>query len=49
MDANLNLNVNVTQNFIDYAFYPWVKERWAAGFGLGLRWMDFSTTLAWED
>lgn len=34
MDAILNLIVSLTQSFIDYAFYPWVKERWAAGFDL---------------
>ena len=48
VDATLDLDFDITQYFIDYAFYPWVKERWAAGFGLGFRWMDFSTTLAWE-
>ncbi len=48
VDATLDLEFDITQYFIDYAFYPWVKERWAAGFGLGFRWMDFSTTLAWE-
>ncbi len=40
VDATLGLDVGITQTFVDYAFYPWVKERWAAGFGLGLRWMD---------
>ena len=34
VDATLGLDVGITQTFIDYAFYPWVKERWAAGFGL---------------
>jgi len=48
VDATLNLDFNVTQFFVDYAYYPWVKERWAAGFGLGFRWMDLKTTLAWE-
>jgi hypothetical protein len=48
VDATLNLDFDVTQSFVDYAFYPWVKERWAAGFGLGFRWIDLSTTLAWE-
>ena len=48
VDATLSLDVNITQYFVDYAFYPWVKERWAAGFGLGFRWMDFGTTLAWQ-
>ncbi len=48
VDATLNLDFDITQTFIDYAYYPWVKEEWAAGFGLGFRWMDFTTTLAWE-
>jgi hypothetical protein len=48
VDATLGLDFDVTQYFVDYAFYPWVKEAWAAGFGLGFRWMDLSTTLAWE-
>jgi hypothetical protein len=48
VDATLSLDFDVTQYFVDYAFYPWVKENWAAGFGLGFRWMDLSTTLAWE-
>ena len=43
IDATLDLDFDITQTFIDYAFYPWVKERWAAGFGLGFRWMDFTT------
>ena len=42
VDATLGLDVDITQTFVDYAFYPWVKERWAAGFGLGFRWMDLS-------
>lgn len=48
IDANINLAFETTQLFIDYTFYPWVKERWAVGFGLGLRWLDLSTTLAWK-
>ena len=48
VDADITLAFDVTQVFIDYTFYPWVKERWALGFGLGLRWMDLSTTLAWR-
>lgn len=47
IDANISLAFDVTQFFIDYTYYPWVKERWALGFGIGLRWMDLSTTLAW--
>ncbi len=48
VSADISLTFDVTQIFVDYTFYPWVKERWAAGFGLGFRWMDLSTTLAWS-
>ena len=48
IDANVTLGFDITQAFIDYAYYPWVKERWAAGFGLGLRWMDLQVTLAYR-
>jgi len=49
IDADVTLAFDITQAFIDYAYYPWVKEKWAAGFGLGLRWMDFQVTLAFQD
>ena len=48
IDAQINLGFDITQTFVDYAFYPWVKERWAAGFGLGFRWMDLKATLEWR-
>ncbi len=48
VDADVSLTFDLTQFFIDYTFYPWVKERWALGFGIGLRWMDISTSLAWD-
>ena len=48
IDANITLGFDITQAFIDYAYYPWVKELWAAGFGLGLRWMDVQATLAYR-
>ena len=48
VDANISLDFATTQFFIDYTYYPWVKERWALGFGIGLRWLDLSTTLAWR-
>ncbi len=48
VSADISLTFDVTQFFVDYTFYPWVKERWAAGFGLGFRWMDLSATLAWN-
>lgn len=48
IDADITLSFDVTQLFIDYTYYPWVKDRWALGIGLGLRWMDIKTTLAWR-
>ncbi len=48
VNADIRLAFDVTQIFIDYTYYPWVKERWAAGFGLGLRFMDLTTTLTWR-
>jgi len=48
VEAGVTLGFDVTQTFIDYAYFPWVKERWAGGFGLGVRWMDIAATLAWE-
>ncbi len=49
IDANIALGFDITQTFLDYTYYPWVKDRWAAGFGIGLRVMDFSATLAWSE
>jgi len=49
IDADITLGFDITQAFIDYAYYPWVKDRWAAGFGLGLRWMDIGATLSYQD
>ena len=47
IEADIGVGFDIEQYFIDYTFYPWVKERWAAGFGLGLRQMDFQATLTW--
>ena len=47
IDAQISLGFDVTQYFVDWTYYPWVKERWAAGFGLGLRVLELSATLAW--
>jgi hypothetical protein len=48
INADISLGFDITQSFIDYAYYPWVKDRWAAGFGLGLRWMDLQATLSYR-
>ena len=49
INADIRLAFENTQAFIDYTYFPWVKDRWAAGFGLGFRVMDISATLAWEE
>ncbi len=43
IDADLGLAFEVETWALDYTYYPWVKESWAAGFGLGLRIMDITT------
>lgn len=48
INADITLNFDTMQLFVDYSFYPWVKERWALGFGLGFRWLDLTSTLAWR-
>ena len=48
IDADVTLGFDITQAFIDYTYYPWVKEKWAFGFGLGFRWMDMQATLAYR-
>ncbi|MGD8440431.1 MAG: hypothetical protein PVG53_07830 [Holophagae bacterium] len=48
IDADIRLGFDIEQYFVDYTYYPWVKERWAAGFGLGIRVMDVSATLSWN-
>jgi len=49
IDAGITLAFDLTQYFVDYTYYPWVKEKWAAGFGLGIRWMDLYAELRWEE
>ena len=49
VDASITLAFDITQYFIDYTYYPWVKEKWAAGFGLGIRWLDLKADLQWEE
>lgn len=45
IESQVSLDFQVEQIFIDYTYYPWVKEQWAAGFGLGFRWMDLLAAL----
>jgi hypothetical protein len=48
IDADVTLAFDTDQFFLDYTYYPWVKERWAAGFGIGLRVIDVATQLDWR-
>ncbi len=49
LDARLSLGFDITQTFVDYTYFPWVKDRWAAGFGLGIRVMNIAVTLEWNE
>lgn len=49
IEAHISLGFDITQTFIDYTYFPWVKDRWAAGFGLGIRVMDVAASLQWEE
>ena len=49
VEADISLGFDVTQYYVDYAYFPWVKESWAAGFGLGVRVIELSATLAWTE
>jgi len=48
INSNLRLSFETEQFFVDYTYYPWVKERWAAGFGLGFRIIGLTTVLSWQ-
>ena len=45
IDAHVTLGFDIRTLSIDYTYFPWVKEQWAAGIGLGFRVMDLATTL----
>jgi hypothetical protein len=48
IDSDIRLAFDVTQYSVDWTYYPWVRERWAAGFGLGLRVLEISAELTWS-
>ena len=48
VDANIDLIYNYETYAVDYTYYPWIKERWAAGFGLGLRTLTILASLTVE-
>ena len=43
VDANLGLAFEVETWAVDYTYYPWIRDRWAGGFGFGLRIMEITT------
>jgi len=49
IEANLGIAFDITTYAIDYTYYPWIKERWAGGFGLGFRVLDVTAVLKVEE
>jgi len=48
IEADITLDFDIRTLAVDYTYYPWIKERWAGGFGLGFRVMDLATVLTVE-
>ncbi len=49
IEANIGLAFDITTYTIDYTYYPWIKERWAGGFGIGFRVLNITTVLEVEE
>jgi hypothetical protein len=49
VEADVTLDFDIRTLAVDYTYYPWVKERWAGGIGLGIRVMDLRTILTVEN
>jgi hypothetical protein len=49
IEANIGLAFDITTYAVDYTYYPWIKERWAGGFGIGFRVLDLTTVLVVEE
>ena len=49
IEANIGLAFDITTYAVDYTYYPWIKERWAGGFGIGFRVLDITTVLAVDE
>ena len=45
VEADVTLGFDILTVAVDYTYYPWVKERWAGGVGLGFRVMDLKTII----
>jgi hypothetical protein len=48
IEADITLDFDIRSLAVDYTYYPWIKERWAGGFGLGFRVLDLATVLTVE-
>ncbi len=49
IEANISLGFDITTLAVDYTYYPWIKERWAGGFGIGFRVLDITTVLVVDE
>jgi len=49
IEADITLGFDIRTLALDYTYYPWIKEHWAAGFGIGFRVLDLKTTLTVEN
>jgi hypothetical protein len=49
VNAEVLLKFDIRQLTLDYTYFPWVKDRWAAGFGMGLRVLNIIAELSWQE
>jgi len=49
INADVLLKFDIRQLTLDYTYFPWVKDRWAAGFGMGLRVLNIIAELSWQE
>ena len=49
IEADITLGFDIRTLAVDYTYYPWVKDRWAGGVGLGFRVMSLKTSLTVDD
>jgi len=49
IEANIGIAFDIATYAVDYTYYPWIKERWAGGFGLGFRILDVTALLSVDD
>lgn len=49
IDTELGLAFDVGTWALDYTYYPWIRDRWAAGFGFGLRILEIKTVFTADE